>query len=52
MDTDVAGAKAAGMKAVWFQPGNTSQSSSDASVLKVESWNDLLHRFAKMNVVQ
>jgi len=52
LDTDVTGAKAAGMKAVWFQPGNISQSSSDASVLKVESWNDLLHRFAEMNLVQ
>ena len=48
LDTDVAGAKAAGMKAVWFQPGNTSESSSDASVLRVDSWNDLLHRFQNL----
>jgi HAD superfamily hydrolase (TIGR01662 family) len=45
LDTDVAGAKAAGMKAVWFQPGSTGQPSPDASVLKVESWTDLLHHF-------
>jgi putative hydrolase of the HAD superfamily len=45
LDTDVTGAKAAGMEAVWFQPGNHSQPSPDASVVKVESWNDLVLRF-------
>ena len=48
LDTDVAGAKAAGMKAVWFQPGNTSQASPDASVLKVESWSGLLRSFESL----
>ena len=43
LDTDVTGAKAAGMKAVWFQPGNTTELLSDSSILKVESWNDLVH---------
>lgn len=45
LDTDVTGAKASGMEAVWFQPGNHSQPSPDASVVKVESWNDLVLRF-------
>lgn len=45
LDTDVAGAKAAGMKAVWFQPGNADQLSADASILKVGSWDELLGRF-------
>jgi putative hydrolase of the HAD superfamily len=49
LDTDVAGAKAAGMQAVWFQPGNSSDSSTEAAVLKVESWNDLLHRFENLH---
>jgi len=49
LDTDMAGAKASGMKAVWFQPGKISESSSDASVLKIESWNDLLHRFQNLH---
>jgi putative hydrolase of the HAD superfamily len=45
LDTDVTGAKAAGMTAVWFQPGGTSAPLSDSSILKVESWNDLVHCF-------
>ena len=47
LDTDVAGAKAAGMKAVWFQPGDAGQQSSDASILKVASWKHLLHHYAE-----
>jgi HAD superfamily hydrolase (TIGR01549 family) len=43
LDIDVAGARAAGMKAVWFQPADTNQQSSDVSVLKVASWKHLLH---------
>jgi HAD superfamily hydrolase (TIGR01662 family) len=46
LDTDVAGAKAAGMKAVWFQPGNASRQSSDDSILEVASWQELLHSFS------
>src|SRR5690242_19985812 len=48
LDTDVTGAKAAGMQAVWFQPGNSNES-TDASVLKVESWNELLHHFQNLH---
>src|SRR5262249_38682343 len=48
LDTEVAGAQAAGMQAVWFQPGKNSESLSDASVLRVESWNDLLHHFQNL----
>jgi putative hydrolase of the HAD superfamily len=49
LDTDVTGAQAAGMQAVWFQPGKNSESSPDASVVRVESWNDLLHRFENLH---
>jgi putative hydrolase of the HAD superfamily len=42
LDTDVAGANAAGMKAVWFQPGDAGRQLSDASVLRVESLKELL----------
>jgi HAD superfamily hydrolase (TIGR01509 family) len=42
LDTDVAGAKAAGMKAVWFQRGDAGRQSPDPSILRVTSWKDLL----------
>ena len=47
LDTDVAGAQAAGMKAVWFQPGDTGEQSPDVSILKVPSWKHLLHRYSE-----
>ena len=47
LDTDVAGAKAAGMKAVWFQPRDAGPQSSDPSILKVESWKHLLHHYGQ-----
>jgi putative hydrolase of the HAD superfamily len=52
LDTDVAGAKAAGMKAVWFQPGDTDPQSADASVLKVTSWKHLLHHYGERDAHQ
>ena len=52
LDTDVAGAKAAGMKAVWFQPGDASQQSSDATILKVASWKHLLHHYENLSAKQ
>jgi FMN phosphatase YigB (HAD superfamily) len=39
LDTDIAGAKAAGMKAVWFDPGNSQP--IDSADLKVASWEHL-----------
>jgi putative hydrolase of the HAD superfamily len=39
LDTDIAGAKAAGMTAVWFNPSNPHASSSDAD-LTVANWDD------------
>jgi HAD superfamily hydrolase (TIGR01662 family) len=42
LDTDVAGAKAAGMKAVWFRPRSAGGQSPDASILQVSSWKELL----------
>jgi HAD superfamily hydrolase (TIGR01509 family) len=49
LDTDVAGAKAAGMKAVWFQTNRNDHQSSDSSVLKVASWEELLHHFLNLS---
>jgi FMN phosphatase YigB (HAD superfamily) len=49
LDTDVAGAKAAGMKAVWFQPNHNDHQSSDSSVLKVASWEELLHHLLNLS---
>jgi HAD superfamily hydrolase (TIGR01662 family) len=43
LDTDVAGARAAGMTAVWFNPSSRSDQSSDAD-LTVTSWADLVGR--------
>jgi HAD superfamily hydrolase (TIGR01662 family) len=40
LDTDIAGAKAAGMKAVWFDPGDSRQ--MDSADLKVASWMHLM----------
>jgi putative hydrolase of the HAD superfamily len=41
LDTDMAGAQAAGMKAVWFDPGDSQ--AIDCADLKVASWRHLLH---------
>jgi HAD superfamily hydrolase (TIGR01509 family) len=41
LDTDVAGAQAAGMKAVWFHPGDDGPQSSESSILEVASWKEL-----------
>jgi HAD superfamily hydrolase (TIGR01549 family) len=49
LDTDVAGAKAAGMQAVWFQTNSNDRRSSDGSVLKVGSWEELLHHFLNVS---
>jgi HAD superfamily hydrolase (TIGR01662 family) len=43
LDTDVAGAKAAGMKAIWFHPPNTG--SADRADLSVANWKDLIACF-------
>jgi putative hydrolase of the HAD superfamily len=43
LDTDIAGAKAAGMKAVWFDPGNSQP--IDSAYLKVASWWHLVRCF-------
>jgi hypothetical protein len=37
------------LKPIWFQPGNASQQSSDASILKVASWNDLLNHYQNLS---
>jgi putative hydrolase of the HAD superfamily len=41
LDTDVAGARAAGMTAVWFNPGRKPDT-SHAADLDVAAWNDVL----------
>jgi HAD superfamily hydrolase (TIGR01662 family) len=43
LDTDVAGAKAAGMKAIWFHSPNTA--SADRADLTVANWTDLMDCF-------
>ena len=43
LDIDVAGAKAAGMKAILFDPGNSQP--ADGADLKVVSWGDLMRYF-------
>lgn len=43
LDTDVAGAKAAGMTAVWFNPGKRQDARLEAD-LTVTSWDDLSRR--------
>jgi HAD superfamily hydrolase (TIGR01662 family) len=43
LDTDIAGAKAAGMKAVWFDSGDSRQI-NDADI-NVASWMDLMQRW-------
>jgi HAD superfamily hydrolase (TIGR01662 family) len=43
LDTDIAGAKAAGMKAVCFDPGN--RQPIDSAYLKVASWGHLVRCF-------
>jgi HAD superfamily hydrolase (TIGR01662 family) len=40
LDTDIAGAKAAGMKAIWFDPGDSQP--IDRADLKVASWGHLM----------
>jgi putative hydrolase of the HAD superfamily len=40
LDTDMAGARAAGMKAVWFDPGDSQP--IDCVDIKVASWRDLM----------
>ena len=43
LDTDIAGARAAGMTAVWFRP--RAAGSSDAADLAVKSWGELIDCF-------
>jgi HAD superfamily hydrolase (TIGR01662 family) len=43
LDTDIAGAKAAGMKAVCFDPGN--RQPMDSADIRVASWEDLMRCF-------
>ena len=43
LDTDVAGARAAGMTAVWFNPKGRANASSDADLV-VTNWADLVGR--------
>jgi FMN phosphatase YigB (HAD superfamily) len=40
LDTDIAGAKASGMTAVWFNPANTQRERRDADLAMV-SWSEL-----------
>ena len=49
LDTDVAGAKAAGMTAVWFNANDRSEPSSDVD-LTVTSWTDFASRLARSGV--
>lgn len=48
LDTDVAGAKAAGMTAVWFNPNGRRDSSSDAD-LTVANWDDFARHVLEAN---
>ncbi len=44
LDTDVAGAKAAGMTAVWFQPRDAAQVPPHGADLVISRWDDLARR--------
>jgi FMN phosphatase YigB (HAD superfamily) len=50
LDTDVAGAKVAGMTAVWFNPHGQSNPSSDAD-LTVSGWADMVGRVGASGAV-
>jgi HAD superfamily hydrolase (TIGR01662 family) len=47
LDTDMAGARAAGMTAVWFCPATSEP--SDSADLTVASWPDLVHYFRRLS---
>jgi HAD superfamily hydrolase (TIGR01662 family) len=49
LDTDIAGAKAAGMTAVWFNPNKRQDPSGDAD-LTVAHWDDFMRQFLKASV--
>ena len=44
LDTDVAGAKAVGMTAVWFQPGGPERLPSHEADLVTFHWDDVVER--------
>lgn len=46
LDTDVAGARAAGMRAIWFNPGGAADAAGSAN-LSVSSWAEFLRKVAE-----